>query len=221
MAERTTELRHDIEETRTRMTGTVDAIEDRVSPGRMIERRMASVRQVSTRLRHQVMGAPRHAASSAGSGARQTGARVADAGSAVAETASSAASTMREQVAEAPARIEHGVEGNPLAAGAVAFGIGVLVATLPPTARPEEELAGKIMEPLQEEARSMGQEVVQAAKEGAQEAVEHTREAASEAMSEVQDQAKGAADEVAGRAEEVKDEVASQAQGAKDEVTGA
>lgn len=207
MAERTTELRHDIEETRARMTGTVDAIEDRVSPGRVIDRRMAGVRRASTRLRHRMMGAPRHMASSAGSGTRQAGERVAEAGSSAAETASSAASTMREQVAEIPERIEHGVEGNPLAVGAVAFGVGVLVGSLPPAADKEAELAGQIVEPLQEEARSMGQEVARAAKEGAQEAVGQTREAATEAMGEVQDQAKGAAGEVAGRAEQAKDEI--------------
>ena len=51
MAERTTELRRDIEETRERMTGTMDAIGDRVSPGRVVERRVNRFRQTSSRVR--------------------------------------------------------------------------------------------------------------------------------------------------------------------------
>ena len=39
MGQSTEELKRDIEQTRADMSGTLDAIEDRVSPSRMIQRR--------------------------------------------------------------------------------------------------------------------------------------------------------------------------------------
>ncbi len=148
MAERTTELRHDIEDTRQRMTGTVDAIGDRVSPGRVAERRWARVRASTTRAKERVMGSP----GSAG------GPRSSDPGG-LTGAASSAASTVRDGVSHAPDRIEQGTRGNPLAAGAVAFGVGVLVGSLAPATKEEAELVDQALEPLQAEARAIGQEV--------------------------------------------------------------
>ncbi|HYI61695.1 MAG TPA: DUF3618 domain-containing protein [Acidimicrobiales bacterium] len=198
-------MRHDIEQTRARMTGTVDAIGDRVSPGRVVGRRMDKVRRVSTRVRHQVMGPPRQAVGAASSGVSGATSTVSGAASAVSE----AASSLGDQVAQAPDRIRQGTEGNPLAAGAVAFGLGVLVGSMAPPTREEVEVAGKVLDPLQEQATAMGQEVAGAA-----------REAATEAMSEVRDQAQEAQQQVTERAQEAQQQVTERAQGAKDQVTG-
>ncbi|MCU1497065.1 MAG: hypothetical protein JWM47_1018, partial [Acidimicrobiales bacterium] len=64
MAERTEELRREIEYTREHMGSTLDAIGDRVSPGRVVERRWNRVRQSTSRLGQTVMGTPRSAATS-------------------------------------------------------------------------------------------------------------------------------------------------------------
>lgn len=191
MAERTTELRRDIEDTRERMTGTMDAIGDRVSPGRVVERRVTKVRAATTRVRDQVMGAPRSAVGSVRDGAGSAGSSVGDA-------ASSAVSTVGEQVQQAPQRITEGTQGNPLAAGAVAFGLGVLIGSMAPPSREEQQVAEKVLPALQDEAKAIGQSVAETAKEGAQQAVEETKAAATEAVDQVKGEAQDAAQEVRG-----------------------
>ena len=75
MAERTTELTRDIDATRDRMSGTIDAIGDRVVPSRVANRRWAQVRDASGRMRERVMGAPRQAGSAMGQRTSDVGSR--------------------------------------------------------------------------------------------------------------------------------------------------
>ena len=56
MGESADELRRDIEETRGGLTETLDAIGDRVSPGRVIERRKNRMVQSVQSVRDRVMG---------------------------------------------------------------------------------------------------------------------------------------------------------------------
>jgi ElaB/YqjD/DUF883 family membrane-anchored ribosome-binding protein len=56
MAERTEELRRDIAETRNGLGETLDAIGDRVSPARMIERRTNRITNSARALKDRVMG---------------------------------------------------------------------------------------------------------------------------------------------------------------------
>lgn len=210
MAERTTELRHEIADTRERMTGTVDAIGDRVSPSRVAERRWASVRGSVTRTRHRVMGAPSSTSSSSSpSTASGDRSRLAEVGSSASDTASSAVSSVRDQVGHAPERVQEGTQGNPLAAGAIAFGLGVLVGSLAPATKEEADLAGQAMEPLQDQAKEIGQQVAETAKSDAQEAVEATKEAASDAATEVQEEARSGAQRVGDDAQRARREVSS------------
>lgn len=199
MAERTTELREDIEATRARMTGTMDAIGDRVSPGRIVERRVDRVRTAGTRVRHQVMGAPRSAADSVRDSAGSAGSSVGDAASAVGD-----------QVQQAPQRITEGTQGNPIAAGAVAFGLGVLLGSLAPPSREEQQVAEKVLPALQDEAKAIGQSVAETAKEEAQHAVEETKASATDAVAEIRDQAQGAAEDVKGQATDAAQDVKAQ-----------
>lgn len=211
MAERTTELRRDIEQTRDRMTGTMDAIGDRVSPGRVVERRVNRVRQTTSRMREQVMGVPRSAGSSVSSS-------MGDAASSVGDRATSAVSAVGDQVAQTPQRITEGTQGNPIAAGAVAFGLGVLVGSLAPPSREEQQVAEKVLPALQDEAKAIGESVAETAKEGAQQAVEETRAAATEAVEEVTGQAQSAAEQVKDQTTDAVDDVKGEAQGAVEQV---
>ena len=52
MGQSTEELKRDIEHTRADMSGTLDAIEDRVSPSRMIQRRKNRVAESVHRVGH-------------------------------------------------------------------------------------------------------------------------------------------------------------------------
>src|SRR4051794_7177991 len=100
MVERTTELTQDIDATRQRMSGTIDAIEDRVVPSRVASRRWQQMRGTSDRLRGRVMGMPRAAGQSASSGASGVGSSI-----------TGVAGSAKEQLASAPDRIGEQTQG--------------------------------------------------------------------------------------------------------------
>jgi ElaB/YqjD/DUF883 family membrane-anchored ribosome-binding protein len=207
VAERTEELKRDIEQTRDHMTGTLDAIGDRVSPGRIVERRWERMRQSTSRLSTTVMGKPRAATARAGSSMESAR-----------DSAADAASTVADAVAGAPDRVKDAAAGSPLAAGAVAFGLGVLIGSLAPATPEEEQLAGHVIEPLQQELTDVGHELAGSVKEQVQEGVQQTKDAATQAAEQVKQQASDAAGTVTEKASDAKDEVTDQGKQAVDGV---
>src|SRR5215213_1859008 len=134
MAEEPDQLRRDIEYTRASLSRDVDALAEKTSPKRVAQRRWTSVKE-------KVMGTPRHARDSFGDKASSATSTVQDkassaastvqdkassAASTVQEKASSAASTAADTVREAPHTVAEQTRGNPLAAGIIAFGAGLL-----------------------------------------------------------------------------------------------
>lgn len=196
------------------MSTTMEAIGDRVSPGRVVERRWNRVRSSASGLSGRVMGAPRQALDSVGSSGSGTGPDTG--GSGIGDAASSVA----DQVRGAPDRIQHGTEGNPLAAGAVAFGLGLLVGSMAPPAREETRLAEQLLEPVQHELQDMGREVATVAQDRAKEGAQQTAEVASDAADQVRGEAQGAAQEVKGEATDRAGQVADEAKGNAEQVRG-
>jgi ElaB/YqjD/DUF883 family membrane-anchored ribosome-binding protein len=187
MGNSTDQVRREIEQTRSDLGETLDAIGDRVSPGRMIERRknrfVSSVRAV----RDRVMGT-----------AAEAGRTLGDTGRAITDTAGDAVGSLRES----PDALRHQAQGNPLAAGAVAFGFGVLAASILPPSQREKEATEQLMdtagEPLREELEHAGQEMAEHLKEPAREALEEVRQTAVEgrdAITETVQRAAGEAQE--------------------------
>lgn len=203
MAERTEELKREIEHTREHMGTTLDAIGDRVSPGRVVERRWNRVRASTNRFGESVMGTPRQAASA-----------VKDRVGGAAQATGGAAGSVGDTVGQAPDRVKEGIEGNPLAAGAVAFGLGVLLGSLAPTSSAEARVAEQFVEPLKEEAQALAQGVVEPVKEQVTQAVDQTKAAATDAASGLKEQA-------AAGTKEVTDHAASAGQDLKDQAKGA
>lgn len=101
-------------------------------------------------------------------------------------------------------------EGNPLAAGLVAFGIGWLVSSLLPASQAEM----RATERVQDAAKEHGGPVVEHAKQAASEVGETLKGSAQEAVQQVKEHAQDAA-------QTVKDEGASAARTVKDEGTSA
>ena len=130
MAEVSQELRHDIERIRDDLDTTLDALGERVSPRRIAQRRKAAVRTRVTRVRTAVMGS-----------AQQTTGRATQTAGSAKEGAQQAAGKAAEQVRQAPDMIQQQTQGNPLAAGLVAFGAGMLLATLFPPTEAEQRAA--------------------------------------------------------------------------------
>jgi hypothetical protein len=169
------DLRSDLEQQRESIGRDLVAIGDRVSPGRMVDRRRLAVRQSFARAREAVMGARDTA----------TG------------TTQHAASVVGDAVTSAPQAIQSQTQGNPLAAGLVAFGMGALAGTLLPTTRREEEAVAQVQPALETAAG----ELAGSAQSVAASAKEHAAEGAEQLKSTVKDAAdsiKSDVQEVAG-----------------------
>ena len=169
-------------------TYTLDAIGDRVSPGRMIERRKNRMSSGVRSLKDRVMGTMENAQGQ------------------LSDIASSGTQTMTET----PRMVRDEARGAPLVAGAIAFGVGFLVAAAAPASQREEDasvmLAEKI-QPLKEDLSSAAHEVV-----------EHMKEPAQQAMDEVKSTASDEAQRVAAVAQDATRHTADQAREAKDQV---
>jgi hypothetical protein len=188
------ELRRDIETTRSDLGETLDAIGDRVSPGRMMERRKNRVVSSVQSVRDRVMGT------------------AADTGQAVGDAAGGAVETLKGT----PDTVRHQTQGNPLAAGAIAFGFGVLLASVFPATQKEKQAADQLIdkaEPLKQELKQTGQEVAEHMKEPAREAVESVKETATQGAQAVGDTARSATVTTTQAARDAADTVRAEAVG--------
>lgn len=194
-------IRRDIEATRADLSRDVSALTEKVSPGRVVGRRVDGLRSRLSSAKEKVMGArggpPDHPAlGSAGAQASSTAA-------ALGGTASAAPTTARQAT-----------QGNPLAAGLVAFGVGWLAASLLPASDREQQAAAAVREKAGEHSDTLTRPLKEAATEAAdnlagpaRQAVESVRGTASAAAGTVRDDAVAAAQEVAGSARHAKDGV--------------
>jgi gas vesicle protein len=174
MGANTEELRREIEHTRGDLGNTLDAIGDRISPSRVMERRRNRVSGAFRNMRERVMGAG------------------ADAGHAIGTTADDAMQSMHD----APQAIRAQAQGSPMAAGAIAFGIGFITAAAFPPSRGEQQMAGQLsdrIEPLKSEVTTAAHDLVDQLKEPAKDAVDAVKGTAAEAAHSVQGAAKDAA----------------------------
>jgi hypothetical protein len=188
---RENELRREAEIQRTQMGDTLDAIGDRLSPERMVERRKAAVGQRFRRVKDSIMGSP---------GYREpvTDRLRAQAGGAM-QSATETVQSASERVQHAPEALAEQTRGNPFAAGLVAFGAGVLLATVFPSSRTEQRLVGEAKPQLQQAAEQLkgaGRDVAEDARGHAQEALEEVKAAGSEAGTNVREQAVESAENV-------------------------
>jgi len=185
------ELRRAAEEDRMRMAGTLEAIGDRLSPERVVERRKAAVGMRLRRVRVAIMGSPDYV--------EPTTQASRDKASDVASSAAGTARAVADKVQHAPEAVAETTAGNPLAAGLIAFGAGLLLATAFPTTETEQHLiqeAQPQIERAKEELRDAGQQLSGDVRDEAKRAVDETKSTGKEAMSNVVDEAKSSAQTV-------------------------
>jgi len=193
MGQSATELRYEIESSRANLGETLDAIGDRLSPGRRIERRRNRMRAGMDRFRDRVMGTA--------SGARD---RVTAPAHAAMDVGGEGVSSATDMVRDAPDMLRERTQGSPLAVGFVAAGLGFLAASLLPTSEKEEQLEGELLEkaePLKQELSDAGREAMEHLKEPARQAAEQVKVSVEERAATVSGQAKDAAADVAGHAQ--------------------
>jgi gas vesicle protein len=216
-------IRQEIEQTQGRLSHDVDMLAEKVTPSRIVERRVGRVRAAAGRWKETVMGAvphPTHSSSvttgthsSGGPGlagqaqqaVQQVGGQVSGVAHQVGDQASGLASSAADAVAHAPQAVRRQAQGNPLAAGLVAFGAGWLVASLLPASQRERELAEQAQQRAQELAAPLAdkaKEVVSDLQQPAQQAVQQVRETAQGAVQTVTETGRSAAGQVQERAQE-------------------
>jgi vacuolar-type H+-ATPase subunit H len=183
------QIRQEIDRTRAQLSGDVQTLTEKVSPGQAMGRQVRRTRHAMTRAKERVMGSN----SSSDEGMLSSAASsVQDAAGSVAQAASSAPDAARRQT-----------QGNPIAAGLIAFGAGWLVSSILPASQPEQRLAAQAKEkaeevakPVMEQAKQAGQEMAENLKEPAKHAVDEVRSTAQDAASTVTEQAKQSAADV-------------------------
>jgi gas vesicle protein len=189
MAEDPEDLKRNIEQTRRDVGRDVDALTEKVSPGRVVGRRVERARGGVHRLKERVMGSSESVADSAGSAMSS----VRDMGDQVGEAVGSAPDFARSRT-----------RGTPLAAGAIAFAAGWVIAAALPASTRERELAQEAKdraldaaEPVKEQAAQMAQDLKENLREPVQEATEQLKDSASQAATDVADESQSAAEQIA------------------------
>jgi len=210
-------IRRQIEDTRRELSYDVDALNEKVNPTRVVDRRVSAAKGRFSGMKDKVMGSAQDTRSSARGNASDAAGSVQDAASSAAGTVSDAASSAAHAVQQAPDTITRQAQGNPLAAGLIAFGVGWLVSSMLPASEKETQLASQaesavrehkdtLLEPAKQAAQEMGDQL----KPAAQQAVEEVRSTAQDAVGTVKDEGQSAAQDVQGQAQQSKQTVQSQ-----------
>lgn len=196
-------IRRQIEETRRELSYDVDALNEKVNPARVVDRRVSAAKGRVTSLKEKVMGS-----------ASDTTASVHGTATHAAGSVQDAASSAVGAVQQAPDAIVRQTQGNPLAAGVIAFGVGWLVSSLLPASEKEKQLAQQAesavkehKDTLLEPAKQAAQEIGEQLKPAAQEAVESVKATAQDAAATVKEESQSAVQDVQGQAQQSKDKV--------------
>ncbi len=187
------QIRRDIERTRTELSDNVNALGDKVNPGSIAKRQVGRVRGAATSVKDAVLGSASDAA----------------------DTGQQVATTMGDAVTNAPNAVARKAQGSPIAAGLIAFGAGLLMSSLLPASRVEQQAAEKIKDtaqPMVDDLTDTAKEVAGNLKEPAQQAMEEVKSTATDAAATVKDEATSAADDVKSQAQDSKDTVQHAAQ---------
>jgi hypothetical protein len=202
MAEEPDQIRNDIELTRTQLAQDVDRLTSKTSPSQIAQRRWTGAKSRVRGVTDRVMGT-----------ARDTGGGVSGKASDVAgkagDVASNVAGNVADGVRQTPAAISRKTEGSPIAAGLIAFGAGLLVASLLPTT----ELEKRTGQQVRERAGDVADQVREPLQESAQHLRDDLGDKARDAVAAVRDTAQGAAQSTAQTAKD-------NAQTARENVSG-
>ncbi|MCP2032992.1 gas vesicle protein [Okibacterium sp. HSC-33S16] len=176
------EIRQEIEETRRELGNDVDALADKVSPSSIAQRQTDKVKGFGRKIKDNVMGVADNATS-----------HLSDAASHVGDAASHAGSMPSTAVSKA--------KGNPVAVGVIAFGVGLLAASLIPASSREKQLGQTAKEkaaPLVDNLKETAKGVAEDLKEPAMDAADSVKGAAADAVSQVKDDAKSQTQDIRG-----------------------
>ena len=188
------QIRADIERTRNALSNDVDAMAEKVTPSKVAHRQADKVRDAVGGVKDRIMGS-----------AEDTGAQLSDQASNVKDSVRSAAGDAR-----APQQLKRKTQGNPLAAGVIALGVGWLAASLIPASGKEQHLVSRLEEtaqPVLEDVKDQARSVAEDLKEPAQQAAQTVKESAADSVDTVKSEGQAQKDDVVDSAKGTADEV--------------
>ncbi|NHC15719.1 DUF3618 domain-containing protein [Motilibacter deserti] len=211
------QIRQDIERTRAELSSDVDALADKVSPASIAHRRVEDAKSTLTGVKEKVMGKASDAKTMVQErtpGLHSSDDPYASQGPSVGERAQGAVSSAQGAVQQAPTAVKQQAQGNPLAAGLIAFGAGWLVSSLLPASGKEQQAATQLKDkatsgPVKEKLQQAAQEVQETLRGPAQDAVQSLKSTAQDAAQTVKDEAQTAKSDVQGSAMQAKESVQS------------
>jgi hypothetical protein len=177
------QIQAEIDRTREQLSTDVDRLNEKVAPSKIVGRRVDDVRSRASSLRDRVMGS-----ADDGSGLRGMG-----------DSVTSRASDLGSAASGAPQAVRRQTQGNPLAVGLMAFGLGWLVSSLAPASQKERQLAAQAESKAQEMAEPLkqaGQDMAEQMKQPLQESAQQVKQTATDAAQDTAEQAKSAAQDV-------------------------
>jgi gas vesicle protein len=214
-------IRSDIEATRARLGTNVDAVADKVTPSNIVHRQTDKVKDAVSGVKEKIMGAADSATSTVQdkvhttvqSGTGHTGNALHSTGDSLhgaKDTAAAKLSDAGTALSHTPDQVKAKTQGNPLAAGLIAFGAGMLVSSLIPASQKEREAADQLKtaaQPLATQVTDAAKDMVQDLKEPAQEAMENVKATATDAAQNVKAEGQNAATDVKDHATDAKTNV--------------
>lgn len=196
------QIRADIERTRATLSSDVNTLAYEANPTTMAKRKVGRVTGTLGSVREKVMGS-----------ASDTAQSTSDATSSALASVSDTAHSATDAVQSAPGAVKAQTQGNPLAAGLIAFGAGLLVSALIPASEREQQAAAALQEkaqPLTDEVTDIAKETAQNLQEPAQQAAASVKDTATGAAATVKDEGTSAAQDVQDHAQNATSTVADQ-----------
>jgi len=213
MGQSAEQVRADIERTREDLGQDLDAIGNKISPRQAVRRRTDRVRSKLTIMRERVMGSAESATSTVSSEGSSVAGSVRDAASDVASSVADAASGAADTVRHAPDVVKRQTEGNPMAVGLIAFGLGALAGTIVPSTQTEKSMAPqlreRVVEPVKETASQVAHEVGQDLRGNAGEAAERVKQTAQQGAQRLSEETRHRVEDVKSEAQQGAGEVRS------------
>jgi Protein of unknown function (DUF3618) len=201
------EIRADIERTRAALSDDVDDLAESVKPTNVAGRQVDKVKEAASNIKDRVMGSEDDDYDGSAVGT------VSDKAYAAKDTVSEKASEAGQSVRQAPRRMRRKAQGNPLAAGVIAFGLGMLVSSLIPSTEKEREAVSQLqenLEPVKEKASEVAQDMAENLKQPAQQAAESVKTTAQGGVENVKQEGQSAAADVKDQTQASKETVQQQ-----------
>jgi hypothetical protein len=200
-------IRRNIDATRADLSRNVDALTEKVSPGRVVSRNVDKAKGRLSSVKERVMGSDDNPYADGALGSAS-------------DKASSVVGSIGDTATSAPSVARQKTQGNPLAAGLIAFGVGWLASSLLPASEKEQQAASAVKDKASEHSDALTaplKEAASGAKDNlagpAQDAVQSVKGTAADAAAHVKDEAASAKDDVAGSAQHARSEVQGSSSG--------